>query len=147
MVKGPVSFSVLSLPAQTLVAQGSLQTFLPQRLDLGDTSNFKLTTSAPVFASLGSDGALAGATYFFPQADGRRFWGTEFFLYLESDSTFISVFARDPAQVEILDATGNVVASNASVGAGLVWFPKNLSKGNSDHVRAKAPSSNQAPNR
>ncbi len=113
-----VSYTVRALPSGAVLISGQLEPKLRVVVSLASTREFVLTTSAPVLAILSASG-LGGfsGTHFFPQEDGRKFWGNRIVVIAPAFGQVI-VFARDVADIEIRDSQGAIVRTILRLGPG-----------------------------
>jgi hypothetical protein len=137
--KGPVTWTLSEIPGGRVVQQGELQPAASLVVELGGLRDFKLTTSSPLLSMLGLAGALAGGTNFFPQEDGRSYWGNRSFVFTETTSTGLTVFSRDAADVEIFDQSGQLIDRNVTMPAESKWYPQGLIPGKLYTVLSRAP--------
>ncbi|MBL8937940.1 MAG: hypothetical protein JNM69_25480, partial [Archangium sp.] len=121
-IAASTTFEVRALPANTLVQQGTISRLARIVVSLNATREFKLVTSRPVLAVLGYDCCNYSGSFFYPQEDGRKYWGTRFvFTPMANGANQQFVYARDPAVVRVLDASGNQVAVSPTLATGQRW--------------------------
>lgn len=121
-IAASTTFEVRALPANTLVQQGTIARLGRIVVPLNATREFKLVTSRPVLAVLGYDCCNYSGSFFYPQEDGRKYWGTRFvFTPMANGANQQFVYARDPAVVRVLDASGNQVAVSPTLSTGQRW--------------------------
>ena len=78
--------------------------------------------TAPVLAVLDYDCCNYSGSFFYPQEDGRKYWGTRFvFTPMANGANQQFVFARDPSVVRVFDSTGTQIAVSPTLSAGQRW--------------------------
>ncbi len=139
------SWSIFSLPSLTLTQQGTLAPLETISQPLGSLREFKLVTSRPLLAILGHDQTGGGASYFYPQADGRKFWGNAFHIYFPTGTAELIVYVRDDAKIDILDAAGTLVVSSPNLKGGQRWLPPTPLRDRQYTVKSTTPAGSVGP--
>lgn len=141
-VTAGTTWQVRALPANTLVQQGSIGPLGRVVVPLNTTREFKLVTSRPVLAVLGADCCNYSGSFFYPQEDGRKFWGRRFvFTPMANGANQQFVYARDPAVVRVIDSNGNQVAVSPTLSTGQRWQITNVVPNQTYEVQSSAPTS------
>jgi MYXO-CTERM domain-containing protein len=134
------TWEVRTLPGNALVQQGTLARLSRVDLALNTTREFKLVTSRPVLAVLGADCCNYSGSFFYPQEDGRKFWGTRFvFTPMANGANQQFVYTRDPAVVRVLDGSGTQIAVSPTLAAGQRWQIPGVVTGSTYSVESSAP--------
>ncbi|MBE2252462.1 MAG: hypothetical protein IAE78_23215, partial [Myxococcus sp.] len=121
-ITNATTWEVRALPGNTLVQQGSFGRLSRVVVPLNATREFKLVTSRPVLAVLDYDCCNYSGSFFYPQEDGRKYWGTRFvFTPMANGANQQFVYARDAAVVRVFDAAGAQVAVSPTLSAGQRW--------------------------
>jgi hypothetical protein len=114
-------WEVRSLVSGSVVQEGTMSRLSVVQVSLTTEREFKVVTSQPVLAVLDLRSQYSG-NYFYPQEDGRKYWGTRFvFARLGWNAISHVVFARDPAVVRVFDETGTQVAVSPTLSTGQSW--------------------------
>ncbi|MCU0697523.1 MAG: Ig-like domain-containing protein [Myxococcaceae bacterium] len=139
-VTAGTTWEVRALPSNALVQQGTLSRLALVTVPLNTTREFKLVTSRPVLAVLGADCCNYSGSFFYPQEDGRKFWGRRFvFTPMANGANQQFVYARDPAVVRVLDGSGNQVAVSPTLAAGQRWQVTGVVPNQTYEVVSSAP--------
>jgi MYXO-CTERM domain-containing protein len=139
-VTAGTTWEVRALPSNALVQQGTLGRLSLVTVPLSSTREFKLVTSRPVLAVLGADCCNYSGSFFYPQEDGRKSWGRRFvFTPMANGANQQFVYARDPAVVRVLDASGAQVAVSPTLASGQRWQVTGVVPNRSYEVVSGAP--------
>lgn len=121
-ITNATTWEVRTLPGNVIVQQGTIARLSRVVVPLNATREFKLVTSRPVLAVLDYDCCNYSGSFFYPQEDGRKYWGTRFvFTPMANGANQQFVFARDPAVVRVFDTSGTQIAVSPTLSAGQRW--------------------------
>lgn len=121
-ITNATTWEVRTLPGNVIVQQGTIGRLSRVVVPLNATREFKLVTARPVLAVLDYDCCNYSGSFFYPQEDGRKYWGTRFvFTPMANGANQQFVFARDPSVVRVFDSTGTQIAVSPTLSAGQRW--------------------------
>jgi hypothetical protein len=85
-------------------------------------------------------------SFFYPQEDGRRYWGRRFvFAPLASNGNQQIVYARDPAIVRVFDSNGTQVSVSPTLAAGTRWQINNVVPHQTYAILSEPPANTTSP--
>ncbi len=139
-ITNATTWEVRTLPGNVLVQQGTIGRLSRVVVPLSTTREFKLVTARPVLAVLDYDCCNYSGSFFYPQEDGRKYWGTRFvFTPMANGANQQFVYARDPSVVRVFDSTGTQLAVSPTLGAGQRWQIPSVVPGATYAVQSEAP--------
>ncbi len=125
-----ITYSITPLP-DGIAVEGKIARMEKHIIPLLTTRHFKIETSKPLVAVLGSVWASnIWGSFFYPTAgDGKKSYGQTFYISpaVVTFNTETIVFTRDEKTVvTVKNSEGEVVSQSDELGANSIWKPQNL---------------------